>query len=48
MPLLLLGFGVGAVAGFFVSDGVDAGGRLLKWGAIGLGGYVAARHFKVI
>ena len=46
MPLLLLGGGF--LGGFLTSKGVDAVGGVVKWTAIGAGGYLAAKHFKLI
>jgi hypothetical protein len=47
MPIIAV-FAVGAVAGFFVGRGTEGLGNLVKWGVIGTGGYVAAKHLKVI
>lgn len=48
MPLLLIGLGVGALGGFFVSGGAKETSSILKWGVIGAGGYLVAKHMKVI
>lgn len=47
MPLLFVG-ALGFAGGFFVGDGLDGAGKLVKWGVIGTGAYMAAKHFKVI
>lgn len=45
MPFFLAGAAVGAMATYFVSDSTST---LVKWGVIGAGAYVAAKHFKVL
>lgn len=47
MPILIV-FGVGAVAGFFVGKGTDQLASIVKWGAVAGGVYVAGKALKVI
>lgn len=47
MPALLL-FGVGAAAGWMIRGGTEDVAGIVKWGVIGGGVYLAARHLKVL
>lgn len=47
MPVLLA-LGVGLAGGLVIGKGIDGTSRLVQWGVIGAGGYIAAKHFKVL
>ncbi|MDG1285966.1 MAG: hypothetical protein P8P30_00200 [Rickettsiales bacterium] len=47
MPYLIV-LGVGAIGGLYAGKGLDSVSGIVKWGVIGAGGYLAAKHFKVI
>lgn len=44
MPYLII-LGVGFAGGFFTGNATS---NLAKWGLVAGGGYLAAKHFKVI
>jgi hypothetical protein len=46
--MILAAGAIGVVVGFIGGKGADGAGNLIKWAVIGGGGYVAAKHFKVI
>lgn len=47
MPVFIA-LGIGFAGGLLAGDGIDGTSRLVKWGVIGAGGYLAAKHFKVL
>lgn len=47
MPFLIVAAFAGVV-GFVAGKGVEGTGNVIKWAVIGGGGYLAAKHFKLI
>lgn len=47
MPILAY-IAIGALGGFWLSNGVENVSSAVRWTAIGGAGYLAAKHFKVI